>query len=97
MVVAGAVATDLRQMLAEQLGVENLELEVGEDPSQSKVGIGKYIAPGVFVSTTQQFGGGEIQGRDVTIEYQLNDNWHLKASSSARGNNGVDILWKKKY
>jgi translocation and assembly module TamB len=95
--LVGTVATDLRQALAEQLGIENLELDVGDDPSQSKIGIGKYLAPGVFVSTSQQFGGGNIQGRDVTIEYQLNENWQLKASSTARGNNGVDILWKKKY
>lgn len=95
--LVGTVATDLRQALAEQLGIENLELDVGDDPSQSKVGIGKYVAPGVFVSTSQQLGGGSGQGRDVTIEYQLNDNWQLKASSTARGNNEVDILWKKKY
>jgi autotransporter translocation and assembly factor TamB len=97
--VAGSVASDLRQAVAEQLGVDNLELDVGEDPSHSKVGIGKYIAPGVFVSTSQQLGGGNTQGqgRDVTIEYQLDDDWQLKASTTARGNNGVDILWKKKY
>lgn len=96
--VAGSVAADLRQALAEQLGIENLELEVGENPSQSKVGIGKYIAPGVFVSTSQQLSANsQGQGRDVTIEYQLNENWQLKASTTARGNNGVDILWKKKY
>jgi hypothetical protein len=96
--VAGSVASDLRQAVAEKLGIENLELDVGENPSQSKVGIGKYIAPGVFVSTSQQLGSSsQGQGRDVTIEYQLNDNWQLKASTTARGNNGVDILWKKKY
>jgi len=95
--LAGTVASDLRQALAEQLGIEHLELDVGDNPSQSKIGVGKYIAPGVFVSTSQQLGGGNTQGRDVTIEYQLNDNWQLKASTTARGNNGVDILWKKKY
>lgn len=96
--VAGSAASDLRQAVAEQLGIENLELDVGENPSQSKVGIGKYIAPGIFVSTSQQLGtNSQGQGRDVTIEYQLNDNWQLKASTTARGNDGVDILWKKKY
>lgn len=95
--LAGTVASDLRQALAEELGIEDLELDVGDDATQSKVGIGKYIAPGVFVSTSQQLGGDNAQGRDVTIEYQLNDNWQLKASSTAHGNNGVDILWKKKY
>jgi translocation and assembly module TamB len=98
--VAGSVASDLRQAVAEKLGIENLELDVGENPSQSKVGIGKYVAPGVFVSTSQQLGGnshGPGQGREVTIEYQISDNWQLKASTTAQGNNGVDILWKKKY
>jgi translocation and assembly module TamB len=95
--VTGAVAADLRQALAEQLGIEDLELDVGDNPSQSKIGVGKYVAPGVFVSTSQQLGGGNSQGRDVSVEYQLNDNWQLKASSTARGNNGVDIVWKKRY
>jgi translocation and assembly module TamB len=95
--LAGTMASDLRQALSEELGIENLELDVGDNPSQSKVGIGKYIAPGVFVSTSQQVGGGGAQGRDVTVEYQLNDNWQLKASSTAQGNNGVDLLWKKQY
>ena len=96
---AGVVASDLRQAIAEQLGIENLEFDVGENPSQSKVGVGKYVAPGVYVSTSQGFGGSTQQapGREVTIEYQLSDNWQLKASSTDRGNNGVDILWKKKY
>jgi autotransporter translocation and assembly factor TamB len=95
--LAGAVAADLGQALAEQLGVDNLELDIGENPSESKIGVGKYVAPGVYVSTSQQLGGGNAQGREVAIEYQLSDDWQLKASSTARGNNGVDILWKKRY
>jgi autotransporter translocation and assembly factor TamB len=96
--VAGSVAADLSRSIAEQLGVDNIEFDVGGNPSQSKVGIGKYVAPGVFVSTSQQLGGNsQGQGQEVSIEYQLNDNWQLKASTTARGNNGVDILWKKKY
>ena len=63
--VAGSVAAELRQTLSESLGLDDLELDVGNTSGQ-KVGVGKDIAPGVFVSTS-------------------------------RGNNGVDILWEKRY
>ena len=94
--LAGSVAAELRQTLAESLGVDNLEFDVGERPGQGKIGVGKYVAPGVFVSTSQQLGGND-QGQDVSIEYQLGDDWQLKASTTSRGNNGVDILWHKRY
>lgn len=94
--VAGAVAADLRGVIAETLGVDDVELEMGQTPGEGKVGIGKYVAPGVYVSTSQQLGGNG-HGNDVAIEYQLSENWQLKASSTARGNNSVDILWRKKY
>jgi translocation and assembly module TamB len=93
--VAGAVAAELRQTLSESLGLDDLELDAGNTAGQ-KVGVGKYIAPGVFVSTSQQFGG-QKSGQDVSVEYQLNDHWQLKASTTSRGNNGVDILWEKRY
>jgi translocation and assembly module TamB len=93
--LAGSVAEDLRRSLAESLGVDNLELDVGETTEQSRIGVGKYIAPGVFVSTSQQVGG--KQGRDVSIEYQLGENWQLKSSTTSQGNNGIDLLWKKRY
>ena len=94
--VVGSVAGEVQQALAQNLGVDTLELDVGASPGQSKFGVGKYIAPGVFVSTSQQLGG-EKPGQDVSIEYQLNDHWQLKGSTTARGNNGVDILWRKRY
>jgi len=94
--VVGSVAGELQQALSQKLGVDNLELDVGDSSGQSKVGVGKYVAPGVFVSTSQQLGG-EKPGQDVSIEYQLSDHWQLKASTTSRGNNGADILWKKRY
>lgn len=94
-IVAGSVAADLRRTLAESLGVDDLELDVGENPGQSKVGVGKYIVPGVFVSTSQQLG--DKQRRGVAIEYQLDGNWQLKASTTSQGDSGIDILWQKQY
>jgi translocation and assembly module TamB len=94
--VVGSVAGELQQALSQKLGVDNLELDVGDSSGQSKVGVGKYIAPGVFVSTSQQLGG-QKSGQDVSIEYQLNDHWQLKASTTSRGDNGADILWQKRY
>jgi translocation and assembly module TamB len=95
--LTGAMASELGQALSESLGLDNLELDVGQNPHQSKVGAGKYVSPGVFVSTSQQLGGNGQGGQDVSIEYQLSDDWQLKASTTSKGNNGLDILWKKKY
>jgi len=94
--VAGSVAAELRQTLSETLGVDDLEFDTGETQGQGKVGVGKYLAPGVYVSTSQQFGG-DKPGPGVAIEYQLNDHWQFKASTTPRGNNGIDILWEKRY
>jgi translocation and assembly module TamB len=92
----GAVAEELRSALSQTLAVDNLELDMGESPSQAKVGVGKYIAPGLYVSTTEQVGGSK-QGHEVNIEYQIADNWQLKGSSTSEGNSGIDILWRKQY
>jgi hypothetical protein len=92
---AGYLANDVRRAVAEQLGIENVELDIGQTLSQSRLGVGTYVTEDVFVSTSQSLGGGNA--REFSVEYQLSENWQLKASATTRGNDGVDIIWRKRY
>lgn len=91
----GYVASDLRRSVADKLGVENLEFDVGQNLADSKIGVGKQISGNVFISTSQQLGN--KQEREVAIEYQLSPGWQFKTSSTSKGHHGVDLFWEKRY
>lgn len=91
----GYIANDLRQSLAKELGVDNLEFDVGETLKKSRIGAGKYVAEDVFVSTSQEVGNPSAQ--EFTVEYSFSENWQIKASTTTRGNDGIDVLWQKRY
>ena len=92
---ASYVASDLQQSVAQHVGVDSLQLGVGESLSQSRISAGKYVTKDVFVSTSQSLG--KKQDREVSIEYQLRTNWQLKATATPQGNNGIDLMWGKQY
>ena len=92
---ASYVASDLQQSVAQHIGVDSLQLGVGEGLSQSHISAGKYVTKDMFVSTSQNLG--KKQDREVSIEYQLGTNWQLKATTTSRGNNGIDLMWGKQY
>jgi len=99
---AGYVAGDLQRALAGQLGLDNLELDVSKTLDQSSVGAGKYLTQDVYVSTSRPVESssqqaGDKLGQEFSLEYYLNENWKLKGSTTTRGNNGIDILWQKRY
>ncbi len=72
--VAGYVATDLQRSVATYVGLDVLEVDVGEGLLQkSRIGVGKYVSEGVFVSTVQTLG--PKSEREVTVEYQLDPHW----------------------
>ncbi|MEW6297678.1 MAG: translocation/assembly module TamB [Thermodesulfobacteriota bacterium] len=88
---AGYVAADLRQSVAERLGLDSLELDVAE----GRFGVGKYVTKDVFVSTSQQLG--DQQKQEVSLEYQLDTDWQLKASTTSQGDSSIDLFWHKRY
>ena len=92
---AGYVASSLRQSIANKLGLDNLELDMGQSIGQGRVSVGKYLLKDVYVSTSQQLG--DKQEREVSVEYQLDRQWQLKGSTTSRGTSGVDVLWRKRY
>ena len=92
---ASYVASDLQQSVAQHVGVDSVQLGVGESLSQSRISAGKYVTKDVFVSTSQSLG--KKQDREVSVEYQLRTNWQLKATATPQGNNGIDLMWGKQY
>ena len=92
---AGYVASGLRRSIANKLGLDNLEFDMGQNIGQEKVTVGKYVLKDVYVSTSQQLG--EKQEREVSVEYQIDRRWQVKGSTTSRGTSGVDIFWQKRY
>ena len=92
---AGYIANDLRQSLAKSLGIDNLELDVGETLNKSRIGAGTYVRENVFVSTSQQLG--EVNNQEFAIEYSLSENWQIKASTTTGGEESIDVQWQKRY
>ncbi|MGH7831527.1 MAG: translocation/assembly module TamB domain-containing protein, partial [Candidatus Binatia bacterium] len=92
---ADFVASDLRQSVARRLGLDNLEFEFGEDVSQGRIAVGKYVTQDAFVSASQ--GVGKEKEQEYSLEYQLAPNWQLKSSTTTQGESGIDLIWRKEY
>jgi autotransporter translocation and assembly factor TamB len=90
-----AVAGQAASIVGEELGLDSVEVEVGDDPSESRVGTGKYITQDIFLSYERQLG--KDGGNTVGVEYSINRNLKLKGSSSDTGESAVDLIWRKDY
>jgi translocation and assembly module TamB len=92
---ANFVASDLRQSVARKVGLDVLEFDFGDQVTEGRVGIGKYVREDVFVSASQQFG--EEKQQEVAVEYNITPNWQIRSSTTTDGESGIDIFWKKSY
>jgi translocation and assembly module TamB len=95
-IAGGYVASELRQSVANALGVDDLQFDAGTTGLQgAKVSVGKYVAKDIFVSLAHRFGtqGGE----EVRIEYRFRPNWSLETNTDTFGRSGVDLFWKRRY
>jgi autotransporter translocation and assembly factor TamB len=91
----GAVAGKAAAEVGEQLGLDSVEVEIGDDPSEARVGTGKYITQDIFLSYERQLG--EEGGNTVGVEYSIKRNLKLKGSSSDTGKSAVELIWRKDY
>jgi translocation and assembly module TamB len=91
----GAAAGQAASVVGEQLGLDSIEVEIGDDPSQARVGTGKYITQDIFLSYEHQLG--KEGGDTVGVEYSINRRLKLKGSSSSTGQTAVDLIWRKDY
>jgi autotransporter translocation and assembly factor TamB len=91
----GAAAGKAASVVGEELGLDTVEVEVGEDPSESRVGTGKYLTQDLFLSYERQLG--EEGGNTIGAEYSINDHLKLKGSGSDTGETALDLLWRWDY
>jgi autotransporter translocation and assembly factor TamB len=92
---AGYLANDLRQSVAEALGIQNLELEVGQTLGQTRIGVGQYVTEDIYLSASQAIG--DTASPEFTAEYNLGQHWQLQASETAKGGEAIDLFWHKRY
>jgi translocation and assembly module TamB len=92
---AGYIASDLRRALASELGLDNLEFDLGQTLEQSRIGAGTYVTRDIFVSTSQPLQ--DKHGREFSLEYSLDENWQIKVITTTHGNSGADLVWQKRY
>ncbi len=95
--VAGRLLKQLSNTLGSELSLDVIEIESGGSLTDSKVRVGKYVTPEVFVSVSQDFGaeGNQI----VELEYEIPRkillfNLLLQATSDRKGDTGTDVIWK---
>jgi autotransporter translocation and assembly factor TamB len=95
-IAGGYVAAELRQSVADALGVDDLQFETGTAGlGDASVSIGKYVADDIFVSLAHKFGAQSVE--EVRIEYVIRPGWSLETSTDTLGKSGVDLFWKRRY
>lgn len=106
--LAGRAATLLGNYLTQRfrdevqkvVPVDVLELETGSPGStaEGRLRVGKYLAPGVFLSYAHSFGAAEDEGvNSVRLEWRLRRRWQV-ISEITDGNRGhVDLVWTREF
>ena len=93
---AGFAAAQLTKTVADSLGLERLGLDLSElSYSGGQVRVGQYVGQQTFVSFGQEVAG--KHSREVSVEYQISRSVRIDATREATGNNGIDIIWHKRY
>ena len=95
LVTADFFAADLKGSITEQLGLDTLDISVGNDVSAGQIGVGKYVTDDVFVSTKQQIGDEHEQ--EYSVEYNIAPEWQIKSSTDPEGKSSIDLFWRKRY
>jgi autotransporter translocation and assembly factor TamB len=95
-IVGGYAASELRESVADALGVDNLEFDTGEEGlADSRVAVGKYLTEDVFVTLAHRFGKESLQ--ELRVEYFFLPQWSIETSADTLGNSGIDLFWRRRY
>jgi autotransporter translocation and assembly factor TamB len=78
------------------LGIDRLDVTPSLGPGTTgAVRVGRYVVEDVFVSLAQEFGA--RAGQVVGVEYNLGRSISVRASTSSRGDSGIDLFWRRRY
>ena len=80
--------------VANAMRLEETGLQL-EELSQDRLSIGAYVGRNTFVSVTQEFS--EERTQQFSLEYEFWPGWSVVMSSTARGSNSADVVWKLRY
>jgi autotransporter translocation and assembly factor TamB len=92
---AGAAAGAAAQVVGEQLGLDTIEVNFGDESGEARIGAGRYVTQDIFLSYERQLG--KQSGNTVGVEYSLSRRLKLKGTSSDLGETALDLLWRWDY
>jgi autotransporter translocation and assembly factor TamB len=97
--IAGSLAArQIETLVGENLGLDTIEVELGDTPGTGSVSVGRYVTQDLFVSYgRERKEKGEESGNKVGVEYSINRRLTLKGTSSDLGETAVDFLWRFEY
>lgn len=94
--IAGNIISGiLEKRLGDTLGLDTLEVEVGDELGTGSVRGGRYITQDLFLSYERHLG--EQSGNTVEVEYSLGPRVKLKGASDDQGQSSLDLFWHIEY
>jgi len=93
MLAPGASAAAL-----EQIGIEipyEVDVQAGEDPNDTTVGVGHYFTEDIFVRYGQ--GIGPDAESNVRVEWRFHPRWSVQTEIGTRGDSSADLIWHYDY
>ena len=94
--IAGNIISGiLEQRLGDTLGLDTLEVEVGDELGTGSVRGGRYVTQDLFLSYERHLG--EQGGNTVEVEYSLGPRVKLKGASDNKGQSSLDLFWHIEY
>ena len=94
--IAGNILSGiLEKRVGNTLGLDTLEVDVGDELGTGSVRGGRYVTQDLFLSYERQLG--EQSGNTVEVEYSLGPRVKLKGASDDRGQSSVDLFWRIEY
>ena len=91
-ITSSFAAAQIGRAVSNALGLESLGVDIRDG---SQVRFGHYIGGQTYVSASQEISG--EHNREFRVEYQLTPQIKIDATTTVSGNNGVDIIWHKRY
>ena len=94
--IAGNIISGiLEKRLGDTLGLDTLEVEVGDELGTGSVRGGRYVTQDLFLSYERHLG--EQVGNTVEVEYSLGPRVKLKGASDDKGQSSLDLFWHIEY
>ena len=94
--IAGNIISGiLEKRLGDTLGLDTLEVEVGDELGTGSVRGGRYVTQDLFLSYERHLGG--QSGNTVEVEYSLGPRVKLKGASDNKGQSSLDLFWHIEY